>query len=415
MGATFSSIQVRSDSQEAVIESLSGLLKEPTYVSPAVGGWVGVYPEGAEATDALAVGLSLRLATAVLDWSVYDSDVFTYSLYEKGALGAEFNSAPGYFEVMSAEGDEEHGPERVDPARVQGDPQALLPYCVPGTTLVAIQEVLHPAETVRPAIEASASLPGLDKAMEQWARVLNTTPKALRQGVDQKMREKYAFADHQATDLAGLLGLDEDLAQSRYSDIDEGELEEYDKEDFRLLGAEDLSQTYKDGKLWDIGCLQSRDRLRHWLLQGANPNTRDRGGQPVLFRYVVFVEHLKILLAFGADVNLASTQSPYLSPDYPDVAGHHEAGVTVLMVAARLTDGKSGRVESVVRLLLDAGADVHARSETGRTALAEALRMTDPAQHQGRMGRQHTQAALEQAAAASARVVEMLRAAGSAE
>ncbi len=418
MGATFSSIQVRAGSQEAVIEGLNGLLKEPTYVSPAVGGWVGVYPEGAEATDTLAAALSRRLLTAVLDWSVYDSDVFCYSLYESGKLRDEFNSAPGYFEAMSAEGDDESEGEANDPVRVQGEPQALLPYCVPGTTLAAIQEVLHPAELAEPAADTAVQLPGfLDTGLQQLAGMLGVTADVLRQGVAQKMSAKYTFAEHQAADLAGLMGLDEDLAQSRYSDIDEGDLGDYAKEDFRLLGNENLSQKYKDGKLWGLECLQNPERLSFWLQQGANPNARNQSGLPVLLRYVPHPEHAKALLAAGADVNMASTRSPYLSPDYPELerTGHYEAGVTALMVAAQWTDGQSGRVEKTVRLLLDVGADVHARSETGRTALAEAIKMTDPAEHQGRLGRQFPQVALEQDAAASARVVEMLRAAGAME
>lgn len=256
MGATFSSIQVRADSQEAVVESLTGLLKEPSYVSPAVGGWVGVYPEGAEATDALAVGLSLRLATAVLDWSVYDSDVFTYSLYESGTLRDEFNSAPGYFEgMLDEEEEEEYGSEKIDPARVQGDPQALLPYCVPGTTPAAIQEVLHPAELAEADAPTAAQLPDfLDAGLQQAAKMLGMTADALRQGVTQRMREKYTFAEHQAADLASLLGMDEQLTSVGVSDSEPDSIAAYTKEDFRLAGNADYSQQYKNDKLWSLHC-----------------------------------------------------------------------------------------------------------------------------------------------------------------
>lgn len=416
MGATFSSIQVRAGSQEAVIEGLNGLLKEPTYVSPSVGGWVGVYPEGAEATDTLAAALSRHLSTAVLDWSVYDSDVFQYWLYEHGELRDEFNSSPDYFEGQNAEGDEESEMEKIDPAKVQGDPQALLPYCLPGTARAAVSEVLHPAEPAEPSVDATAPLSGLPEAgFQQIAKMLGTTVDELKQSVERKGREKYIFAEHQAGDLAKLLGLNEDLAQSRYSDIDGDDLEDYSKEDFRLLGSEDLSQKYKDGKLWQMECLQNPQRLLYWLQQGANPNTRNQSGLPVLLRYVPHPEHVITLLAAGTDVNIVSTRSPCLDPDYPEMHGQYEAGVTALMVVARLTDGQSGRVVKVARALLDAGADVHARSETGRTALGEASRMSDPAEHQGRLGRQFPQAALEQDAAASARVVEILRAAGATE
>ena len=233
MGATFSNIQVRSASQEAIILGLTGLLKEPTYVSPSVGGWVGVYPEDEE-TDVLAAELSRRLLTAVFDWSVYDSDVFRYSLYESGTLRDEFDSAPGYFEDMD---DERSEPGKVDPARVQGDPQALLSHCIPGTTLAAVQEVLHPVEPAEPGVDPATRLPGFPEAgFQQLAAMLGTTADVLKQGVMQKMHEKYTFAEHQAADLAGLLGMDEQLTSVGYSDSEPGGMAEYTKEDFRLAG-----------------------------------------------------------------------------------------------------------------------------------------------------------------------------------
>lgn len=59
MGTTYSNCQVRTDSPEAVIAALTSLLKEPAYVSPAVNGWVGVYPEGTRTDlDKLAKQLS---------------------------------------------------------------------------------------------------------------------------------------------------------------------------------------------------------------------------------------------------------------------------------------------------------------------------------------------------------------------
>ncbi len=417
MGATFSSIQVRSDAQEPVVQILADLLTVPTYISPSLGGWVGVYPEGVEATDVLAAELSRCLAAAVFDWSVYDSDVFQYSLYDNGELQDEFNSAPGYFEGMSAEGDEKNLEDRIDPARVQGDPQVLLPYCVPGTTLAAIIDVLHPAELPEADTDGrTAQLPNFpDTGFQQLAGMLGITSDALKENVAQKMRQKYTFADHQATDLAVLLGINEELASAGYSDIDGDDVEEPAKEEFRLIGNEDLSQKYKDDKLRSMECLQNFDKISYWLKQGANPNTRERSGRPVLFRYIHQPLQVEVLLAGGADVNITSTRSPYLDPNYPEVWGHYEAGVTALMVAARLTDGQSGRVKKVVKLLLEAGADVNAHSETGRTALGEAQKMTDPNQHQGRQGRQVAQAALVQEAEVSKRVVEMLLAAGATE
>ncbi|MGI4788242.1 MAG: hypothetical protein ACRYFS_05270 [Janthinobacterium lividum] len=95
MGTTYSNCQVRSDSQDAVADALKPLLNEPAYISPSVGGWVGVYPEGgATDPDELAKQLSAKLSAGVFCWMVHDSDVFYYTLYESGKLRDTFNSDP---------------------------------------------------------------------------------------------------------------------------------------------------------------------------------------------------------------------------------------------------------------------------------------------------------------------------------
>lgn len=414
MGATFSSIQVRVASQEAVIEGLRGSLEEPAYVSPPVGGWVGVYPEGAMGTDALAAELSCRLSAAVFDWNVYDSDVFFYSLYENGGLRDEFNSAPGYFEAQAVAGDEEGEQERIDPAQVRGAPEALLPYCAPGTTLAAIKEVLQPTELAEPNPALATQLPGFPEAnLGRLAAALDTTADALRQGIQQKMREKYTFAEHQASDLALLLGMDEELAQGHYSDIAQDDLEDHDQKDFHLVGNENLSQGYKNGKLWtsfQVGDLEAAVRA------GAEVNARDGQGVPLLFRVARYCvsESIQFLVGAGAEAN-AATPSADADPArsfYLQLGVGWEGGVTPLMVAAGASVEHPTRQLESIQTLIDAGANVNARGEARRTALSEALGMTDPAQHQGKIGRRAPAEVLRQAAERSAQVVEMLRAAG---
>ncbi len=385
MGATFSSIQVRSASQEAVVQGVIGLLKEPAYISPSVGGWVGVYPEGGTTDpDTLADALSHRLHTAVLDWSVYDSDVFMYSLYENGDLQDKFNSDPGYFEAQAADGDEDS--QKLDPAAVRGNPDALLPYCVPGTTVAIIQAVLHPAD-VLPAMKALITFSPLSD-------------------------DQYLFADFQAADLARLLGIGDGLAQIEFSDIARDGLDDYDFEgvkaiDFRLAGADNLSQEYKDKKImFGVELMHHPEQMQEWLQKGANPNARDHVGRTVLFQWaeVCFPEQIDILLKAGADVDAATNG-----------LGRWERGVTALMVAAGRSYEQPNRVADTIKLLLEAGANVNARSESGRTALNESLAMTDGAEHQGKVGRHAPEEVLKQAAERSAQVAEILRAAGATE
>ena len=407
MGTTYSNCQVRSDSQESVVAALTGLLKEPAYVALAVNGWVGVYPEGdADAADKLAKKLSAKLACGVFFRSVYDSDIFLYTLYEDGKKRDEFDSNPDYFETVSA----------AKKARLRGKPEALVPYCLPGIGYSQVREVLHPAELAEPNAALATLPPGFsDGNLQVMANALNTSLDALKQDIAQKRREKYTDAEDQATALATLLGISASLANSGYQDIDGDDVENPDKEEFRLVGNNDLSQQYKDSKLWSLECLQNPENLSRWLQQGANPNVRNQSGLPILLHYIPFPENLAVLLSAGAEVNITSTRSPYLGPEHPEVPGQYEAGVTALMVAARLTDLQTGRVEKAVRALLTAGADVNAYSEIGRTALNEALKMTDPAQHKKQIGRRLSEGLLQQAAECSGQIAELLRAAGAME
>jgi len=141
MGAFFTNCQVRSTSTPAVAGALAKLIHSPAYVSPEKNGWVTVYAEATEDQDQkvfgrIAGGLSQTLKTDVFGFLVHDSDIAAYWLYRCGALADEFDSAPDYFG------------EAVDEAtrdRVRGNPDALLPVCVPGTTRAQIEAVIHPS------------------------------------------------------------------------------------------------------------------------------------------------------------------------------------------------------------------------------------------------------------------------------
>ena len=105
----------------------------------------------------------------------------------------------------------------------------------------------------------------------------------------------------------------------------------------------------------------------------------------------------------GADINVTTNEVSI------------GAGTTALIAAAGASIEHPTRQLETVRLLLDAGADVNGRSDIGRTALGEALKMTDPAQHQRKIVCRAPEEVLRQAAERSAWVVRMLRAAGTTE
>ncbi|MBI5460804.1 MAG: ankyrin repeat domain-containing protein [Gammaproteobacteria bacterium] len=94
------------------------------------------------------------------------------------------------------------------------------------------------------------------------------------------------------------------------------------------------------------------DGVRRFLVTGVKPDARNADGETALLAAAssMNAETVKMLVAAGADVNVASTEN----------------GWTPLMTAAFF-----GATESV-RVLLDAGADVNATNQYGETALLQA-------------------------------------------
>ncbi len=354
MGTTYSNCQVRTDSQEAVVAALTGLLKEPAYVSPAVNGWVGVYPEGgATNPDELAKQLSAELLCGVFSWDVYDSDVFNYSMYESGEARDEFNSDPGYFERHKADGDENED-KPIDPMKVQGSPEVLLPLCAPGTTLAAIQAVLHPRS-----------------ASESAKRLIVFSPLS---------DDQYLFADFQASNLATLVGIDSSLALLSYRYIETGETREYETADFRLFKPSAAKPQAR----------RSAKSKSSSAKAGTAPKQRDDFGMPTLVTAARLCrpDLVRDLLSSGYDVDLAVDTSSMRSQQKrnPAIADTlesfmrqrfgniYESGMTALMAAAgAATDEATPQLETI-QVLIEAGADVNAQSEAGRTALGEAIK-----------------------------------------
>ncbi len=164
MGAFLTNYQIRSDDSAAVRTALEPLAPGRAYVSPAKNGWVTVYEETSDDQDdavlrKLAMGLSRSLKTAVFAFLVHDSDVLMYFLYRNGQIEDEYNSAPDYF------GD---GGDADDEGRYRGDVDALLPYCLPGTTRAQLDEILHPADEAPVFAESAlgelAKLLGIDES-----------------------------------------------------------------------------------------------------------------------------------------------------------------------------------------------------------------------------------------------------------
>ncbi|MFI5380869.1 MAG: ankyrin repeat domain-containing protein [Tepidisphaerales bacterium] len=132
--------------------------------------------------------------------------------------------------------------------------------------------------------------------------------------------------------------------------------------------------------------------VRILLVAGVNPNVSDNSGIPMLVRasHSASSEIVEMLLRAGAKPNLASTAPAATAAEADNRAGekHDPAGITALMAAASRGDTR------IMRLLLEAGADVNQADTDGGTPLmyaaaanrVEAVRLlvaagADPAAH----------------------------------
>ena len=391
MGTFFSNCQVQSDSQVAVADALTMLLKEPAYVSPSVGGWVGVYPEGTRTDLAkLAKQLSKQLSCGVFTWNVHDDDIFYYTLFEDGKRRDEFNSSPDYFDPVS----------KGEMKRLHGKPEVLVPFCLPGVSTSQVQEVLHPPSHVESelAAEASAPPPHDIKAITQWL-------------TEQQKIGNYQTASEQAGGLAELLGMDWQLSSLDYKHNQRGNLDSYLDQKFVFIDAAMLSAKNLKKKLHELG-MQAED-IRQAIEDGADPNEKCDLGEPILvaaaFRGAA--EVVQILLSAGADINVGTTKKSEW--------GWEELGVTPLVASvqggANVEMGgeaaESAPQIETVQILLDAGADINAKTETGRTALSEAQENWQRFSNR-KSDRWYSEEVLAECVARNATLVEMLRAAG---
>ncbi len=136
MGTFVGNVHVRTSDAAALERVLDDLGARNRRVTDARGGWVSVYEERCSTQDeeyiaALAKDVSARTKAPAIGFLLHDSDVLRYWLYDAGDEKDTFDSWPGYAE------DDDDGPEPEG-----GDSDALVPYCVEGTTTDAIDAAL---------------------------------------------------------------------------------------------------------------------------------------------------------------------------------------------------------------------------------------------------------------------------------
>lgn len=103
MGNFYTNYTLRGPSQQAVAVALAG---RSAIVTPAKDGCVVVFDEQSDEQDTvviteLALRLSRDLLCPVLAVLNHDDDILWYKLYLSGELVDEYDSSPGYFDMLA--------------------------------------------------------------------------------------------------------------------------------------------------------------------------------------------------------------------------------------------------------------------------------------------------------------------------
>jgi hypothetical protein len=105
MGGFYGSVQIRGIAGvelKDVLEKLARKLKIRFLLGPALGEWVGIYPEGGGQDTRVGVQIARKLKCEMIQILVHDDDFLAYEYYRDGKLVDEYNARPDYFAPVSA-------------------------------------------------------------------------------------------------------------------------------------------------------------------------------------------------------------------------------------------------------------------------------------------------------------------------
>ena len=327
MGTFVGNLHVRTTDASALEEILDELGARNRRVTDARNGWVSVYEERCsmqdEATiESLARDVSARAKAPAIGFLLHDSDVLRYWLYDSGEEKDTFDSWPRYGE------DDDEGPEPEG-----GDSDALLAYCVAGTTADAI---------------------------------------------DAALAEDTTFADDKLVAVAGFLGIDTERALDDFrhepggniggpaADLAAGGAALFDKLNKAFAPPPGVSESAKE--LVAAATKGDVDAVRACLARGDDVNGLGMAPFPTrglslpgmkLPDIATTPIHAAILSRKGDVLDVLLAAGAALDRESPPHFG------TALHTAAGVGD------PALVRKLLDAGADPKAKRSTGATPLAE--------------------------------------------
>jgi len=323
MGAFFTNCHVRASNKSACINALGGLVHSRAMVTEPENGWITVYDETSESQDIeelrrLGKGISAKLKTSVFCFLVHDSDIFVYLLYNNGKLVDQFDSHPDYFGPVT----DKHR------KRWAGNFDRLVKLAKQGTTAGKIGKVLTKPQIVE---------------------------------------------EERAAEFADLMGIDQRRAREGFKYAQET------KNDYQFVYGRAYS--VRDAEL--LEAVSKRDALavRALLDKGVSPNQTDRFGYSILVGAIRIgaIEIAESLVAAGADV-LAEGKMKGDALWIASAEGHLK--MLELLLSKAKGDGRlqrsldvafgwavlGGHLE-IIRLLLDSGANVNRRDESGQSPL----------------------------------------------
>jgi len=327
MGTFVGNLHVRTNDAQALEKILDELGARNRRVTDARNGWVSVYEERCSMQDeetisSLARDVSARAKAPAIGFLLHDSDMLRYWLYDSGVEKDTFDSWPGYGE------DDDEGPEPEG-----GDSDALLAYCVAGTTTDAI---------------------------------------------DAALAEDSTFADDKLAAVAGFLGIDTERALDDFrnepggdlagsaADLAAGGAALFDKLNKAFAPPPGVETSAKE--LVAAATNGDVDAVRACLARGDDVNGLGMAPFPTrglslpgmkLPDIATTPIHAAILSRKGDVVDVLLAAGAALDRESPPHFG------TALHTAAGVGD------PTLVRKLLDAGADPKAKRSTGATPLAE--------------------------------------------
>ena len=340
MGSTFYNFHVRTTDVARVREAIEATASIAWVAAEPQNGWVSVYPYRCEAR-----AIAEQTQLPVLYLSEYDGDIAQYELFENGICVDTFDSAPDCW-VGSSDG----SPEPINPktseelASLAGNPDLLLPYCVPGTQRDEIVAAL--GKTLRDCLLANAEVTGIPPDTEKMLTTsfLDRLDSGMVLGA---LEDVLGLSGRLLySGLLRIFGAEEEEVALEFVGSDQ--LTQADKNNFLCQSIPDTRIVPYLGLPLESYLYEKLAAMRLWISQGANPNEDDGLGYPFSIPLLMQAvsgncpEAVEILLEAGANPNVSITR---------EVSRHGNVTLTPAALAAQ-----AERKDEILVLLARFGA-----------------------------------------------------------